>query len=163
MRTLVLGLGNRDRCDDGVAYHVVEALRRRLGHLPLGDAEPDAPAGDAVLESIVVPQLAPEWLDLASGYDALIVVDAHVRQDEGPLWCSPIGAEVGVPAFTHALEPGAFVALLEALYGRRPRAWTVSIRGGCFDFGRELSDESAAQVEPAVEEILRLAGDSYLV
>ena len=30
-RTLVIGFGNIDRADDGVAYHVVNHLRRRLG------------------------------------------------------------------------------------------------------------------------------------
>ena len=159
MRTLVIGFGNRDRGDDGVAYHVVDALRQRLGQPPLSEEGAGAEPGDAVVGSVFVPQLAPEWLDLASGYDALILVDAHVREDGGALWCAPVEAEYQAAAFTHAMAPATFVALLEMLHGQRPRAWMVSIRGCRFGFGRTLSDASEAQVGPAVEEILRLAGE----
>ena len=31
MRTLIIGYGNIDRADDGVAYHVINALRRQWG------------------------------------------------------------------------------------------------------------------------------------
>jgi hydrogenase maturation protease len=163
MRTLVLGFGNRDRSDDGVAYSVIEALRRRLGQAPLNEEVPSAGLEHSAVASAFVPQLAPEWLDLARGYDALILVDAHARGDKGPLWCTPIEDDHRVAAFTHAMQPDAFVGLLEMLQGRRPRAWMVSIRGTCFDFGSDLSEASAEQVEPAVEEILRLAGDQHLV
>jgi Ni,Fe-hydrogenase maturation factor len=36
-RTLVIGYGNPDRADDGVAYHVVSAMRSRLGQGALAD------------------------------------------------------------------------------------------------------------------------------
>jgi hydrogenase maturation protease len=163
VRTLVLGFGNRDRSDDGVAFHVIEALRRRLGQPPLCEEAAEAGPGDVDVASVFVPQLAPEWLDLARGYDALILVDAHVSEQHGSLWSAPIEAECRLAPFTHAVGPGTFVALLEMVHGKRPSAWIVSIPGSCFDFGRDLSDESAALVVPAVEEILRLAGEHHVV
>lgn len=157
MRSLVLGFGHRDRGDDGVAYHVVAALRRRLGQEPLADDGEGVALGDDPLNSVAVPQLAPEWLALARGYERMIFVDAHVLEDRGGLYWAPVVGEYSSAAFTHHMTVGTFLALLDALYGERPQAWLVSIRGHSFDFGRELSEESMAQVRPAIERILELA------
>ena len=62
MKSLIVGLGNPVLCDDGVGIHVV----RRLREMELPDGVEVVEAGTAGLA----------LLDLISGYDRLIVVDA---------------------------------------------------------------------------------------
>ena len=38
-RTLIIGFGNLDRADDGVAFYVINALRRRLGQKALSEED----------------------------------------------------------------------------------------------------------------------------
>jgi hydrogenase maturation protease len=155
-RTLVVGYGNVDREDDGVAYHVVNALRRRLGQEPLAHEDTGLEGLGRQVDSIWVIQLAPELLDVAVDYGRLILVDAHVQAGVDDLVCYPVQPEYTSSAFTHHIGPAMFLALLQALYHREPAACVVSIRGHNFDFGRDLSAATGALVEPAAERILQL-------
>jgi hydrogenase maturation protease len=154
--TLVIGYGNLDRQDDGVAYHVINALRRRLGQDGLDEEETGLEELGAAIDSIFVAQLAPELLDTAAAYEQTIFVDAHVRTDIGDLYWAPVQPEYASATFTHHMTPALFLALLQALYRREPAGSMVSIRGHRFDFQRGLSAATQAFVEPAAEQILRL-------
>jgi hydrogenase maturation protease len=164
--TLVIGYGNIHRQDDGVAFAVVNALRCYLGQVLLDAAEtgleqlgsPLADADPASVRAAFVLQLAPELLDLAADYDRLVFVDAHVHPEVDGLHSQVARPEYGAAAFTHHMTPGMFLALLEALYHRRPESQVVSVRGHCFDFQVGLSAATAALVQPAVEQILRIIG-----
>lgn len=165
-RTLVIGIGNRDRGDDGVAFEVINALRRRLGQVELSEDEFEwsltpapIPGGEteASIASVFAVQLAPEWLDAAADRSTLILVDAHVRPDEVDLCCRTVRPDYATAAFTHHMTPEMFVALLQALYHRQPAGFLVSLKGHCFEFGRGLSRQTAAHVELAVDRILDLA------
>lgn len=154
-RSLVLGIGNLDRQDDGAAYHVIQALRRHLRQLLL---EPDQTGLDDLgrrVDSVFLAQLAPELLDVAMDYDRLVFVDAHVQPDWEDLHCAPVEPEERPSTLTHHLTPGLFMALLQALYGCSPEAFLVSLRGYQFDFGRELSAATARLIEPALVQVLR--------
>jgi hydrogenase maturation protease len=156
-RTLVIGYGNPHRNDDGVAYEVVGALRRRLGQASLGEEETGLEQLGAEVDSIFVLQLAPELLDVAADYDQVIFVDAHVHTDRDALDCQPVQPEYATAAFTHHMTPPLFLALLQALHRCQPQAHTVSIQGQSFDFRRGLSAAAGALVQPAVTQILALA------
>jgi hydrogenase maturation protease len=62
MNKVVLGIGNPIIGDDGVAFHVIEALQA------------DPPPGDVTFTGADVSGLA--ILDLITGYDEVIIVDA---------------------------------------------------------------------------------------
>jgi hydrogenase maturation protease len=62
MKQVVLGIGNPIIGDDGVAFHVIEALQA------------DPPPGDVTLTSADVSGLA--ILDLITGFDEVVIVDA---------------------------------------------------------------------------------------
>ena len=62
MKQEVLGIGNPIIGDDGVAFHVIEALQS------------DPPPGDVTLTAADVSGLA--ILDLVTGFDEIIIVDA---------------------------------------------------------------------------------------
>jgi hydrogenase maturation protease len=155
-RTLVVGYGNVHRADDGVAYHVVNALRERLGHKALAEDQTGLEDLGAETDSVLLTQLVPELIDMLVSYDQVIFVDAHVRDDVPDLHCEPVLAEYGPSAFTHHMTPAMLLALLKAIHGREPAGHLVSVRGRDFDFHRRLSAEAEALVEPAAERILRM-------
>ncbi len=62
MKTLVLGLGNTILTDDGVGCHVAQALKDRL-------QEPEVDVLEASVGGL-------DFLDLLSGYDKVIIIDA---------------------------------------------------------------------------------------
>ncbi len=159
-RTLVIGYGNVHRADDGVAYHVVNALRQRLGQESLGEDLTGLENLGAETDSILLTQLAPELMDTLVHYDQVIFVDAHVRDDVPDLHCEPVSAAYGPSAFTHHMTPGMLLALLKAIHHREPAGHIVSIRGHDFDFHNSLSPSAQALVGPAVELIVGLLGEA---
>jgi hydrogenase maturation protease len=159
-RTLIIGFGNIDRADDGVALFVVNALRRHLGQKPLNEDETGLEELGAEIDSAFLSQLTPELLETAAGYRQVIFVDTHVYENVDALHCVPVSPEYTASTFTHHLTPAAFLALLKALYYQEPTGHLVSLRGYDFDFHRDLSPETFALVGPAVEYILRLIKDA---
>lgn len=154
-RTLVIGYGSLDRGDDGVAYHVINSLRRRLGQEILSEDDTGLENLGALIDSIFLVQLAPEIMDVLAGYNRVIFVDAHVYENVDALYCTPVLPEYTPATFTHHIGPAMILALLKALYHREPAGYIVSIRGYDFDFHRNLSADTKALVEPAVEYILQ--------
>ncbi|MGD8397689.1 MAG: hydrogenase maturation protease [Anaerolineae bacterium] len=156
MRALVLGFGNLDRQDDGVAYDVINGLRHRLGKEPLDEGAMGPEEIVAGIDAVFVRQLEPGLMDLAAGYDRVVFVDAHVQPDLEGVSRTQVQPELTVSAFTHHMTPQTFLAWLGVLHRRRPAGFIVSVRGHSFDFGRGLSQSTATQVAPAVEHVLHL-------
>ncbi|MGO9020015.1 MAG: hydrogenase maturation protease [Syntrophobacteraceae bacterium] len=155
-RTLVIGYGNIDRADDGVAFCVVNALRRRLGQKILSEENTGLDELGAEVDSIFLVQLVPEIMDVLAGYHQVIFVDAHVHESLDNLHCAPVSPEFAPSPFSHHITPAMLLALIEMLHCPGPTGNLVSIRGYDFDFHRDLSADTRALVEPAVEYILRL-------
>jgi hydrogenase maturation protease len=156
--TLIVGFGNLDRADDGVAYHVVNGVRRRLGQPLLQPGETGLEGLGNRPDSVFIQQLVPELMETAAGYDRLVFVDAHVQEIIDDLVFRPIDPEYVLSPFTHHLTPAAFLALIHALYGREPAGYLLSIRGTDFDFHQELSAGTRGQVDLAVLRVLELLG-----
>ncbi len=68
MKTLVLGLGNPIRCDDGVGLRVATAVKDKLN-------QPETTVVEASVAGL-------DLLDLLVGYEKVIIVDA-IRTSEG--------------------------------------------------------------------------------
>ncbi len=154
-RTLVIGFGNIDRADDGVAYEVINALRRRLGRERLNEDDSGLDALGAETDSVFLLQLTPELMDTLAPYDQVIFVDAHVDQKWDDLHDGPVSPEYASPAFTHHMTPSMLLAFLDAICHRKPAGYMVSIRGRDFDFHRGLSEKTRALVAPAVDCIMK--------
>jgi hydrogenase maturation protease len=155
-RTLVIGFGNIDRADDGVAFQVINALRRRLGQKALSEEDTGLEELGAPVDSVFLSQLAPELMDTLTEFGQVIFVDAHVYETLEDLHCAPVVPEYAPSTFTHHLTPAALLALLKALYRAEPAGHLVSIRGYDFDFHRNLSQKTCALVEPAADCILQI-------
>ena len=155
-KTIIIGYGNTDRADDGVAFSIVNELRDRLGQKKLDDGETGLDELNSENDSVFLSQLVPEIMELLRGYKRIIFVDAHVGSDRGDISCSPLSAQYVFSSFSHHMTPPTILAFLETMYQCQPEAHLVSISGCDFDFKRTLSPKVQALVNPAVEAILKL-------
>lgn len=154
-RILLIAYGNISRRDDGVAVHVIRRLQRRLG-LPGGALDEDAAItlGEGI-EALCLHQLEPELAETVAGFDVVVFIDAHV---EGLPW-APVHWQELQPHYrpglvSHHLKPEALLALCQLLYERLPRGYALSILGTDFDFGEELSPDTHARANEAVDRLL---------
>lgn len=159
--TLVLGYGNVDRMDDGLAWHVLAGLVMALGgSAPASpdEALPDQ-AGPADCEFVL--QLTPELAERVARYRRVCFVDAHTGDLPDETRLVPTAPAFSLSPFTHHLTPATCLALAQALYGRAPEAIVASARGEAFGYARELSPEAARRVKALVQAILGwLAADT---
>lgn len=130
----VVGWGNPGRLDDGLGPRLVEWLGA-LG-IPGVHAE-------------TAYQLQVEHAEAVAGADVVVFVDADA-EGPAPFLARPL-EPAGRPAFsTHALTPGTVLALAAELFGARPRAVLLGIRGYAFDgFGERLSRRAEENLRAA--------------
>lgn len=148
MTTLLIGLGNPDRRDDGVGLAVA---RRALDALPVG--------------LTVAEETDPTMLaDLWRGYDDVVVVDAlHSGRRPGTVLTLDV-AEHLLPAGTwaaggtHAMGLAAVVELDRVLDRLPPRLVVVGVEADDTGLGRGLSPAVAGAVEPALDAALAALG-----
>ena len=148
--TLLIGYGNPDRQDDGLAWHVLVELAHRLKR-PI----PDSPEEGFLPEELnpdlwFTLQLTPEMSESFAQYERLCFIDAHTGNIEENILLRPVEDSPASSAFTHHLTPAACLALTHSLYQKEPEAVLLSIRGFLFGFSRELSDQAEELVSPAV-------------
>ena len=159
-RTLVVGLGNPTRGDDGVGWRVIDALRDRL-----------ATDGGELPAHVEIDQLAVGGLTLMEqlvGYERAILVDAISSGSvpPGTVTCLPL-AELETRLTGH-LDSSHDAGLLAALAAGRalgaplPDAITlVAVEARILDdFDAELSPAVAAAVPTAVEAVIRRLSDA---
>jgi hydrogenase maturation protease len=164
-KILILGYGNADRQDDGVAWHVLNGLAGRLGRA--ASVSPDegfstfklpSEEGGSDRELLFVLQLTPEMAEIISEFDRVCFIDAHTGNVPGEVNLSRVEAEFQASPFTHHLTPQSCLALCAALYSKQPEAILVSVRGYEFGFDRSLSPQTSQHVEAAVAEIWKWLG-----
>lgn len=153
-RALIIAYGNPSRRDDGVGFHVLNALRKQLGRAPLSLEEDGTDELGGRIDTICLHQLAPELAELVAEYDVVVFIDAHVPNAYPELIREElVGNECSIGPVTHHMKPEMIMAVVRALYGKAPKAWLISVRGHDFDFGMELSPQTAALVEEAAERV----------
>ncbi len=142
-RVLVIAYGNPLRCDDGVAWHAAESLRKRV---------PDS------VEIECAHQLTPELAEDASRARLVIFLDASREGEPGKINTVEVFARAGTRNFSHHFGPADLVALSDEIYGAKPRAFAVSVNGECFDHGQMLSPairKALPQLEATMEELIQ--------
>ncbi|MFI0411784.1 hydrogenase maturation protease [Actinomadura sp. 3N508] len=138
--TIVIGVGNDFRRDDGAGPAVVEALRGRVAAvLAVTDGEP------------------ARLIGLWAGADLAIVVDAVRAEPPAPGRIHDLGAETAAlarrPVTGHALGLGEAVALGLAVGQMPARLRVLAIEGLDFSLGRGLTPEVAAAVTAVTDRI----------
>ena len=162
-RTIVVGLGNPVLGDDGVGWHVVDEVERRmLAGRSAGEAPAARPRLDVTIERLGVGGL--RLMEFLTGYETAILIDAAEFPDRA------IG-EVRTCAFedlpdhaaghldsAHDASLRTALALGRKLGANLPssiQAVTVQARS-TDEFGEELSPEVAAAVSIAADAVVAL-------
>ena len=160
--TLIIGYGNRDREDDGAGWHMLSRLAAKLNlaapQLP-GDsviAPESNESGDSHLELLYLFQLLPELAEDLARYQVLILLDAHNSDQLDEIVVEPVLPGNTHFAFTHHLSPEGLLYIAETIGKPLPATWLVSVRGYSFRFAVELTPQTAALVDRAVERVLCL-------
>jgi hydrogenase maturation protease len=139
-RLLVIGYGNELRHDDGVGPRVGRAVA--AWQLP-------------GVEAVVVHQLTPEMAERVGEAESVVFVDAgpsdvvQMRRLEPSCAARVLG---------HTGEPRELLALAEALYGHRPKAWLVTLPAPELGFGEGLSAAAEHGLAEALRQVGTLAG-----
>lgn len=137
MNVLVIGYGNPGRGDDGLGPALAAALE--AADLPGVTVEADY-------------QLTVEHADAAARHDAVVFADASTSAAE-PFECRRQEASTAAPGFSsHSVAPGQVLALAAELFGARPAAYVLAMRGYVFnEFGEGLSPGAAANLAAATD------------
>lgn len=132
-RTLVLGIGNPGRGDDGLGPELAGRIERAA--LPGVDV-------DANYQLNVEDALA------CSTHDLVVFIDAATAGPE-PYSFAELAPSRDIAFSTHELAPASVLALCEDLYGRRPEAMLLTVRGYEWEIGEGLSPRAAANLKEA--------------
>lgn len=142
--TLILGIGNPMRGDDGFAFAVVRALEVRLD-----------PRGVDLRHA---HQLLPELADPISRAARVLFIDAEVGPPPGRLRRRRLRADAeraGAPTM-HQFSPQRLLGLAETLYGRRPPAVLYTAGAACLDVSAVLTPSVRAACELLVQRVAAL-------
>ncbi|MCB9052674.1 MAG: hydrogenase maturation protease [Lewinellaceae bacterium] len=133
--TLLIGIGNSARSDDGLGWAILDAIREE-GHF--------------VGELAYRYQLQVEDADVIRNYQTVIFADALQRPVEGGFYWKPCLPVATFGFSTHALDPESVVALCQELYGEAPDAYTLGIQGYTWELEVGLSPEAWKNLEQAL-------------
>ena len=142
--SVLIGIGNAYRRDDGAGLAVVDAL---AGLLP------------AAIEVVTCEQEPSRLIDAWEGTDVAIVVDAAASGSAPGAVHRFDAADVAIPAgvfrsSTHAFGVGDAVEIARALGTLPPRVVVYGIEGGNFSAGTGLTTSVAAAVARVADSVL---------
>ncbi len=127
LRTLIIGIGNPLRSDDGLGWAVAEHLAREC---------------DTNWDIQIVHQLTPDVAQWMSDVSLVIMVDASHTGEPGELHVRPLSssstAQPGAIS-THHTTPEELAALTTVIYGHCPPVMIVTMTGADFSIGEHLS------------------------
>lgn len=152
--TLIIGYGNPDRQDDGIAWHILGLL---AAHFKIERSNQDFddfwPAGNNP-DLLFSLQLTPELAETIAHYQRVCFIDAHTGDINEDISIQEIIAEFQNSPLTHHMTPHTLMSLVDTLYHKKPEAMLISIRGYEFGFARALSQKSAILSQTAVGKII---------
>jgi hydrogenase maturation protease len=150
-RTLVIGIGNPDRGDDGVGPLVVELLRERknrrlmfLDHHGEGTALIEAWDGSAAVFLV-------DAVRSGAALGAIHRIDARVR---------PVPVQI-FHTSSHAFNVAEAIELARVLNRLPPRLVVYGVEGRRFDVGAGMSPEVARATDDVVERLFNEVGAGF--
>ncbi|HAV22010.1 MAG: hypothetical protein A2X67_03345 [Ignavibacteria bacterium GWA2_55_11] len=141
--TLIIGIGNELRGDDGAGPATARCLRELY------------PQADVM----VVQQLTPDLVESVGSHDTVIFVDAAAGADHA-LIRQVIASRDRTAHGSHLMTPGQLLSLVDALDGRAPRnAFETAIPAQTFEHGAVLSSHAQKGIVEGVEAVCRLINE----
>ncbi|MBI4672477.1 MAG: hydrogenase maturation protease [Chloroflexi bacterium] len=170
VRTLIIGVGNPLRGDDGIGQVAAQSLLERSGEIVIsseGEKSQGATTAEishsafapfemTAVSVRAVHQLTPELAASFSEHDRVIIIDANAENKAGQITVAQVDPATVLPhTLTHHLAPAQLLALARALYQSNPSLYLVTIGGASFDYGDEMSPQIAA----ALPQVIQIASD----
>ncbi len=152
-KALIIGYGNVDRQDDGVAWHVLAGLCRKLGRPIPGSTDDGFENTGGSPDLAFELQITPELAEMIAPYDRVCFVDAHTGSVPEDLHRAEVRPEYQSSPFTHHMTPATCLSFVKTIYNREVEGYLISVRGYEFGFSHDLSAAAASLADLAVEEI----------
>lgn len=156
---IILGYGNPDRGDDGVAYYILGRLIQEMCRSDAALTEFQESGTYEINQDVDIwynLQLIPEISQDLANYENAIFIDAHTAEIPEEMLVTDISPHYQNSPFTHHLTPASCLDLADQLFGRSPKATLITIRGYQFDFSRELSAKTSELAKQALRTILEM-------
>jgi hydrogenase maturation protease len=140
---LIIGYGNPLRSDDGIGWRAADEIARECS------------ASD--IRVVRLQQLLPEIAEDASRANLAVFIDARQGGTPGEITCEVLESNTTTaPAYSHDLSPASVLRLAEQLYGKRPRAYLITVSGESFTEGDSLSPAVATALPHLIAHIKTL-------
>jgi Ni,Fe-hydrogenase maturation factor len=149
--TIFIGYGNPDRQDDGLAWHILAGVAKKLGRTVSENWEDPFEITEEFPHLIFQIQLAPEISETLAKYDNICFVDAHTGDIPNDIQFGEVGSDYQISPFTHHMTAEACLTLTKSLYSVGPSAYLLSVRGYSFGFTQSLSPQTAFLTAIAVD------------
>ena len=133
--TLLFGIGNSGRSDDGLGWAFLDQIQQVPGF-----------AGQAEYRY----QLQVEDAALVRDADRVIFIDSYKGDLPGGFAWKPCEPSEDFQFTTHVLPPRGVMHFCQELYGRKPRADLLMIEGTSWDLRVGMSPEAERHLEYAL-------------
>ncbi len=144
---LVIGVGNRQRGDDGLGPTAVELLQKKIT--------------DKRVAFQHVPQLTPDLAEKVSKVDLVIFIETSVEAPPGSIGERPVEPSESPDVMVHQVGAPQLLALAQATYNRCPQARSFSIGASWMGFGQKLSKDVLLSLPELIKRV-RNCIDGYL-
>lgn len=135
-KTLVIGIGNCGRADDGLGWAFIDHIK---GKLPENfDCE-------------YRYQLQVEDAELISHYPVVYFVDADKNQWEAGFICAECFPKTTNSFSTHELDPETVLDLSRSIYNHLPASYLLGISGASFQLKMGLTNQAKENLSLALE------------
>jgi hydrogenase maturation protease len=138
LKTLLYGIGNDARQDDGLGIQCAERIESwcRVEGVRGVDIEAGV-------------QLSVEDAATIAAYDRVVFLDASVGGSVDFNF-DRIAPEAESSISSHSLSPSDVLGVCQALYGRSPETYVLHIRGYGFELGEPMTAEAEGNLRKAV-------------
>ena len=151
--TLIIGIGNADRQDDGVGWHILKNLADRLDQTVPEDPGEIVEVETDKADLMFILQIYPELAETLSHYKRVCFVDAHTADIADEISWATLKPEYEKSPLTHHMSPSTVLSICASIYDYMPEAILVSVRGYYFQFERALSPQTEKLAEQAIDRL----------
>jgi len=138
--TLIFGIGNSARQDDGLGWAFLEGIER---------------AGSFKGELHYCYQLNIEDAELVSKAENVIFVDAYTGNLDESFTFEECGMNGEITYTTHSLNPEAILALSQDVYNKKPEAYILKIKGYEWQLEEGLTEKGEQNLKKALDLFLK--------
>ncbi len=154
-KTLIIGYGNPDREDDGVAWHILRGVADNF-FIDIADPiEEELIQNNETLHFFFSLQLLPEITSELVAYTRICFVDAHTGALVNDLNIQKLEAKFQNSPLTHHMTPQTILSILATAFNKYPASILVSVRGYQFGFENNLSPKTNALAQEAIDLITK--------